>query len=137
MKVKSIDQVRANYSSGANIAPAKYAEAVKDTAGVISAGVAAEALWAAKMQEAITRKSRAAGLSKVTDAQWQLAASTKGAARIGPGMQAAIDKQANNVKPYLDVLSGLTLAPRTADPATNVTNRVIPIAVALHKKKLG
>jgi hypothetical protein len=136
-KIKSIEEIKANYTSGATVAPQRYAARVATTTGVIAAGVAAEALWASQMQAAITAKSRANALSKVTDAQWQEAAKTKGAARIGPGMQAAVDKQATKFTPYQAVLAGLTLSARTADPATNVTNRVIPIATALHAKKVA
>lgn len=136
-KVKSIEEIKANYTSGAAVAPARYAARVATTTGVIAAGVAAETLWATKMQTAITNRTRSKMLAKVTDAQWQEAAKTKGAARIGPGMSAAVDKQATNFTPYQAVLAGLVLAARTADPATNVTGRVAPIAVALHAKKLA
>lgn len=135
MKTKSIEEVKANFTSGASVAPVRYAAAVSKTTGVIQAAINAESLYAQKLQAAIANKSRAKALAKVTDADWQNAAANKGAARIGPGMTAAVTKQADNFKPYLDTLQGINLPARTADPTQNVTNRVVPIAVALAAKK--
>jgi hypothetical protein len=50
-------------------------------------------------------------------------------------MTGAADKQVSRFAPYAAVLAGIELQPRTADPATNVANRVTPIAVALRAKK--
>jgi len=135
MKTKSIEEVEANFRSGAAVAPSRYAASVSKTTGVIAAAIAGEALWAQKMQTAIANKTRAKALAKVTDSTWQEAASGKGAQRIGPGMTAAADKQAANFTPYLAALQGINLPARTADPAQNVANRVTPIAITLAAKK--
>ncbi len=135
MKTKSIEEVEANFRSGAAVAPSRYAAAVAKTTGVIAAAIAGEALWAQKMQTAIANKTRMKALGKVTDSEWQEAASGKGAQRIGPGMTASAEKQSKNFAPYLSSLQGINLPARTADPAQNVLNRVTPIAVALAAKK--
>ncbi len=101
------------------------------TTGWQAASLAGEGLWETKIQQAIADKSRSKGIAKVGDAEWQQAALSKGAARIGPGIMAAVDKQAAHFAPFKTALEGVNLAAKTADPIANVTNRVVPIVQAL------
>jgi len=50
-------------------------------------------------------------------------------------MTGAKAKRAAKHEPYRAAIEGMTLPPKTADPAQNVTNRVIPIAVGLSELK--
>ncbi len=135
VRVPSLEDVKRAYREGGARASSSYRESVSKTSGVISAAIAAEGLWGQKMNEAISSQARAKGLARVSDADWQKAAMEKGAARIGPGMAAAVDKQASRFAPYLSELASIDLPARTADPATNVDNRVKTIAIRMAQKK--
>ena len=132
---KSTEQAMKNWEDGIGRAPTKYAEGVKNATGVIEKAIAAEDLYAQKMQEAIASGRRAKKLAEVSDEQWKQAALEKGAARIGPGMIAAKEKMRTGIGKVLDVIRSVQIAPRTADPMANIDNRVKPIAAALHKLK--
>ena len=136
VKVKSLADIQANYSAAASTVPQKYTKGVQQATGWQSASIAAEPLYAAAIQTAITNQSRVKGVQKVSDATWQSASLNLGAARIGPGITAAAPKQAANFAKYKAVLESITLPAKTTDPATNVQNRVIPIVTALHAAKL-
>jgi len=123
VKIKSLDAIGKAYKDGATRAPQAFAEAVKTTSGVIEAAKASEDLYAQKVQEAIANRSRVKGLEKVTDEDWRKAALDKGVARIGAGMQAAVEDQKKGYAPYHAALSGLSLPARTADGMANLTNR--------------
>ena len=124
VKMPSSDEIKKSYTASIPAVSGKYASAVGKTSGVIEAAKRAESLYAQKMQEAIANRSREKGLDKVTDEDWRKAALEKGAARIGPGMAAAVNKQAAGYEPYRSALSGYELPARTADPMTNVNQRV-------------
>ena len=124
VKMPSSEDIKKAYTAAIPTVAGKYADKVRKTTGVIEAAKRAEDLYAQKMQEAIANRSREKGLDKVTDEDWRKAALEKGAARIGPGMAAAVDKQARGYEPFRTALSSLELPARTADPMTNVQNRV-------------
>jgi len=135
VKVKPIEHAKANYRPGASVAPSKYREGVSRATGVIAAAIEAEELWKAKMSEAIAEGRRAKGLSKVSDEEWRKMALEKGAARIGPGMTAAVDKWAARWNPFRSALEAVSLPPRGPDPIANIDARVKPIVEALVAKK--
>ena len=135
VKIKSKEAIKKKFREAIPRVGSAYKDAVSQTTGVIAAAIAGEDLYAQKVQEAISARRRANALSRVTDADWQKAASTKGAARIGPGMSAAVDKQATNFAPFHDTLASLELPARTADPMANVTARVGGVVQALVAKK--
>jgi len=135
VKVKPLDQIKKNYAAGATVAPTRYKESVSRTSGVITAAIEAEDLFAAKMSAAIADRRRAKGLAKVSDEDWRRAAMNKGAARIGPGMTAAVDKQSSKYAPFRSALEGVSLPARTADPMANIDARVKPIVATLVETK--
>ena len=94
-----------------------------------------QALYVEQMQKANVLARRATELAKTSDEDWKRGAREKGSARIGPGMQASKEKFGAGMGEVLATIQGVTLPPKTSDPATNVANRVVPIAVALHKLK--
>lgn len=140
IKMPSSSEIAEAYREGAGRAPAKYKAKVAKTTGVIQAGIDGESLYAAKMQDVIANGTRAKGLSKVSDSDWQKGASEKGAARIGPGMLAAQDKRTRNYETTRSALDGLTLADKTTDAMTNIDNNVKAVVKAMQdakKSRLG
>ena len=135
VKTKGIEQTMKNYEGAIGSVPGKYKDGVSNASGVIAAGVAAEQLWADKMQEAISNRTRAKGLEKSSDEEWKRAALGKGASRIGQGMQESLPKMRTGMGEVLSVIEGVTIAPRTADPMANVDNRVKPIVSEDGKRK--
>ena len=132
---KSNEQTQKNWEGAIGRVPQAYTDGVSAAKDVISKGVAAEELYAQKVQEAVASKRRARKLSEVTDEQWRAAAKSKGAQRIGPGMTASKEKFNKGIGRVLETIRGVSIAPRTADPIANVDNRVKPIVSALHKLK--
>lgn len=132
---KSLEATRKNWEGAIGRVPQAYSDGVDNAKDVIAKGVAAEDLYAQKVQEAIASKRRAVNLAKVSDDQWRTAAKEKGAARIATGMTASKEKFASGMARVLSTIQGVTLPPRTADPIANVDNRVKPIVAALAKLK--
>ncbi len=135
VETKSLEQSTKNWNDAIGRVPAAYAAGVSGASGVIAASIAAEELYAQKMQESIAAKRRAVKLAEVTDEMWKKASLDKGATRIGAGMTAAKPKFATGIGKVLDVLHGVTLPARVADPMQNVENRVKPIVSALAAMK--
>ncbi|MCK5138348.1 MAG: hypothetical protein KAQ85_00765 [Thermodesulfovibrionia bacterium] len=135
VETKGIAETRANWEASHGRVPQAYSAGVSRATNVIAKGIAAEDLYAAKVQEAIAKKSRAKALAKISDAEWKEAALKKGAPRIASGMAAAKEKYAANMATVLSVIESVSLPPRTADPMANVDNRVKPIVAALAKMK--
>lgn len=132
---KSLEQTRKAWEDSHGRVPAAYSAGVASAKDVIAKGVAAEALYAQKVQEAISTGRRAKNLAKISDDDWRKAATEKGAARIATGMAASKEKFATGMSKVLSTIQGVTIAPRTADPMQNVDNRVKPIVAALAKLK--
>ena len=135
VKTKGLSATQKNWEAGIGRAPAKYAEGVRGTSNWQANAIAGEDLFGQKMSEAISNKSRANGISKVSDSEWQSAALDKGASRIGPGMTAAKGKFNTGIAKVISTIEGVTIAPRSADPMANVDGRVKPIVAALHAIK--
>jgi hypothetical protein len=127
--------IKARYTGAATTAASRYRDAF--TRGVTwqapASSDSAEANYATGVQNAIVKKSRAAGVRKVSDTEFNQAALSKGAPIIGTRITAAGDKQAQRFEPVRAALSALTLAPRGLDPDANIDNRVKPIAHAARR----
>jgi hypothetical protein len=134
MKVKSSETIKKNYTASAALVPERFRTGVS-TASWKDAAQAGQGLYVQMLSDPSVLARRTKGIDRVSDDSWRTDTITKGAGVIGARMTAAADKQASRFAPYAAVLSGMTLADRTADPATNVANRVAPIAVALRAKK--
>jgi hypothetical protein len=142
---------RGNYVNikGADVIAKKYATRGGAAAQDYSAGVAAPRVpWAAAtaaavstyasgVQQSIANGSFVKGVTAAGDAKWSRKATTVGAARYGPGVQAAQQDYASGVAPYLQVLSSLQLPPRGPKGDPGNVQRVNAIAQALRAKKLG
>lgn len=135
VETKSLEQTRKSWEESHGRVPAAYQAGVQAARDVIAKGVAAEQLYAQRVQEAISSQRRANNLSKISDEDWRKAAREKGAARIATGMAASKEKFAKGMGEVLSVIQGTTIAPRTADPMANVDNRVKPIVANLAKMR--
>ena len=124
VKIKSSTEIDKAYKDSIARVPTKYKEGIMRTTDTIAKGIAAEGLYAERMQESIAAERRKKALELVSEADWQKKASTLGAERIGKGMLANADKRSKNYEPYRSALASLDLPDRTSDPMTNVTNRV-------------
>ena len=135
VRTKGIEATTSNYQAAIGAVPAKYKAGVQAATNTIENAIAAEPLYAAKVQEAVANKTRVKGLQKTSTAEWKSRASELGAARIGPGMNAALPKFRRGISDVLTTIEGVTIAERTADPEANVDGRVKPIVRALYDMK--
>jgi len=129
--VKPLEECKQNYRSGASVAPARYTEAIKRVTDWQQKAIDGEALFQTKMSRVLSRRLREDGVKKVSNAQWQNAALTKGAARIGSGMLSSVDFYASGWSPYRTALEAVVLPARSADPMINIDRRVKPIVQAM------
>lgn len=135
VKTKGLESTTANWRGAIPGVPAKYKAGVNAATDTIEKAIAAEDLYAAKVQEAIANKTRVKGLQKTSTAEWKTRASELGSARIGPGMTAAEGKFRAGIGPVLSTIEATTIAERTADPMANVDGRVKPIVRNLYDMK--
>lgn len=137
MKIKSSAEISKKWDEAIGRVPGAYKDGVAGTTDwqEKAASDDAENLWKEKIDEAASRKARQKAIGAVSNEEWRSAAVNKGAARIGAGMTAAKAKRAAKFEPYRNAIEGLSLPAKTADPAQNVTNRVIPIATTLSELK--
>ena len=134
MKVKSSETIKKNYTASAALVPERFRTGVSGAQWKDSA-LQGQGLYVQMLSDPAVLARRTKGIDRVSDESWRTDTINKGAAVIGSRMTGAADKQVSRFAPYAAVLQGIELAPRTADPATNVANRVTPIAVALRAKK--
>lgn len=134
--IKPLDEIRKNYEAAASRVSEPYKSGIlRNTNWQAQASSSqAESNYAAKVQAAIAAKRRQLRVAKISQSQWQGAASTDGAAKIGVAMGLAGDKQSSGFAPYHSVIAGLSLPARTADPIQNV-QRVTAVVTALVNKK--
>lgn len=132
---KSASEALENWKAAQGRVPEAYSKGVARAKNVTEKAIAGEALFAAKMQEAIANKSRAKGLEKSSDEKWRAAAQGKGAQRIAAGMAAAENEFSSGIAKVLSVIQGVSIPARVADPMANIDNRLKPIAKALHDMK--
>jgi len=135
VETKSLEQTRKNWEASHGRVPTAYVEGVTRAKDVISKAIAAEGLYAEKVQASIATQKRARKLAEVTDEDWRKAAREKGAPRIAAGMAASKEKFAKGIARVLDTIQSVNLPARTADPMQNVDQRVKPIVAALSKLK--
>lgn len=96
---------------------------------------ASEENYSAGVAEAVATKSRQLGVRRAGNAKWRSGAEGKGAAAIEAGVRRGLDAYASNFGPVYDamVAAAARLPARTRDIATNVANRVTPVAMAAHE----
>ena len=128
--MKSKEEARANFEASISYIPARYEAGVRKADWATPAGSEqAESNYAAGVQEAISKKTRQAGVRKVSNTDWQNAAVTKGRPIIGERIRGALTKWATNWGPIYDgVVSKVsTLPPKTTDFRANINSRLVPV----------
>lgn len=135
VRTKGIAATVDNYKAAIGAVPAKYKSGVEANTDQNERAIAAQTLYEARIAESIANKSRVKGLQKSSTEKWKRAAATKGAARIGAGMNAALPEFQSGMTEVLATIESVTIAERTADPEANVDGRVKPIVRALYDMK--
>ena len=135
VKTKGIAQTQKNWDAAIGAVPEKYKAGVQAADSVIEKAIEAESLYAERVQQAIAAGSRVKGLQKTSTAEWKTRAMSKGASRIASGMTESKEKFGRGMSEVLNVIEGVSIAPRTADPMANVDARVKPIVAALAAMK--
>lgn len=134
MKVKSDAEIKSNYENSTADVPRRFEAGVR-SAQWKDAAIDGQALYEEQMSKPEVLSRREKGLQRVSDEEWRNAAIQKGRNIIGARMKAASGKQVSRFAPYKAILESMDLPAKTSDPATNVQNRVVPIAVAFRNKK--
>lgn len=135
VKTKGIERTTANWRGAIPTVPSKYKAGVQGATNTIENAIAAEELYAARVQEAVANKTRVKGLQKTSTAEWKARASELGSARIAAGMTAAEPKFRRGMSDVINTIEATTIGERTADPIANVDNRVKPIVRNLYDMK--
>ena len=135
MKIKSQAQIDAAYKAGIPKAAGNYKNGIIGTTDWQEKAIKGESNYAAGVGKAVAEGTRAKKLAGVSNAEWQAAASSKGAERIGPGMLASADKRAKNYEPFRQSLEGLVLPDRTTDSNANIDNRLKLVVKTLEDTK--
>lgn len=139
MPRSTIDKAGGNFESSIAFVKDRYLMGLEGADWKTPSGSdAAESLFAAKMQAAISNKSRQKGVQATSNDEWMQSAKTKGADSIQEGMRQGVDGYKKNFAPILAAMNNeaAKLKPRTTDIAANVANRVTPVAMAAHNASL-
>lgn len=135
---KDLNSIASKWSQRAQAAGADYTAGVKNPRrdwGQNTAGSADS--YSAGVSQAVADGRFAKGVLAAGTAKWQSNAISKGAVRYPQGVAAAQPAFMSGFGPYLQVLSGLTLPPRSPRGSPNNLNRVSAVDTALHQKKIG
>ena len=135
VSTKGIQATTENWKKSQSRVQSEYMNGINRTTDWQASAIAGEDNYGAGVTRAVSEKSRAKGIAKVSDADWKKAALDKGAQRIVAGMQAAEPKFASKMANVLNVIESTQIAPRGPDAASNVTGRVLPLAQALQDAK--
>jgi hypothetical protein len=134
MKVKSQSDIKKNYEQSTAIVTDRYKTGVSG-ASWKDAAKDGQDLFVQMMQDPNVLARRIKGIDRVSDEEWRTNTINKGSGVIAARMKNASGKQASRFEPYRNALESMDLPARTADPATNVANRVTPIAVKFREIK--
>lgn len=134
--MKTKEEARANLEASLTYVPDRYRAGISKADWQAKASSdQAEKNYADAVSKAVAGKKRQAQIKKVSNADWQEKAMTKGGAVIAERMRASLDKQAQNWGGVYDQVVGTVqrLAPRTTDFHQNITARLIPTVEAWKK----
>ncbi len=136
--IKAVSVISEKWSRVTPQRAADYAAGVKSpTKSWQDGALAAADAQAQGVTEALANKSFEKGVAAAGNAKWQRKASTVGAARFGPGVQAAKPDYEAGFAPYVGVISGVTLPPRGSKGDPRNYERVKAMGEALHAAKIG
>jgi len=136
--IKSTSSIAEKWARVTPQRAADYASGVKSPTNSWEQNtLAAKDAQAQGVQEALSNDSFSKGVSAAGDAKWQRKASTVGAQRFGPGVQAAKSDYESGFAPYAGVISSTTLPPRGSKGDPRNYDRVKAMGDALHAAKVG
>lgn len=134
--MKTIEEARANFEAATTVIPERYRMGVsKADWASRAASDQAEANFNAAMSEALSKKSRQAGVKKVSNEEWRSAAMEKGGAVIGTRIRESLAKWQEKFGPIYSAVQaevGRLPAP-TVDPMSNIDLRLKPVVRAWRK----
>ena len=125
--MKTKEEARANLEQSLAYVEGRYKAGVaRADWQTAAASDAAESMYATKVSEAISKKTRQMKIKQVSNEQWRERAMVKGGAVIAERMRASLDKQAAAFGPIYDrvVADVARLPARVSDWRANVSNRV-------------
>jgi hypothetical protein len=131
--LKTKDEALANLTASIAYIPARYESGVKKADWATPAGSEqAETNYASGVGEAVSKKSRQAGVRKISNADWQKAAVDKGKGIIGERIRGALGKWSANWGPMYDSVASAvsSLPPKTTDYRANINSRLVPTVEA-------
>lgn len=134
MKVKPQSEIKKNYEQSTAIVTDRYKQGVT-SADWKDKAKAGQELYVQTMQNPTVLARREKGIERVSDEEWRKNTIDKGAGVIASRMKNASGKQSSRFEPYRSALESMDLPAKTTDPATNVANRVTPIAVKFREIK--
>lgn len=135
VNVTPLDAIKRKYAGSAGQAATNYREAVSRTSGWQAAAIKGQANYVAKMTDTNTLARREKAIQNKSDEDWRRGAVNQGSTRIGQGISAAADKQAQGFAPYHAALSSLSLPDRTTDPVQNIQRVVSVVQTMVNKNK--
>ncbi len=137
--VKTVAEWVAKYRKNVANAGQDWVDGIQATPDIAEAAKsdAAETAYAQGVQTAVAQKLRLKGLRDVTTADIKAAVTAVGPGGYTQPATAKAAKGGKKVGPYLEEISRVRtgLPSRSADATTNITQRSIPLAVALQNKK--
>jgi len=134
---KTVQTASANLEQSLANIPQRYTDGVKGADWQSKAGSEqAEQNFSSAMQKAIAQKRRQAGVQRVSNADWQNAAATKGGPIIAERIRGSLGKYQANFGPVLDAMNmAAERAPaRTTDYRANINNRLVPVVEAAKRQ---
>jgi len=134
-----VTQAGSDWVSGSKAKTDKMIRNYKAKTGKIAAATSddAQKAYVAGVTDPTSQKLRLVRLKELSDSDLDSAMESKGRVAHPTGVDAAETKYARHVDPYMKEIDSIVpkLKPRSRDAATNVTNRVTPLAVGLQNKK--
>jgi hypothetical protein len=136
--IKALDQISSKWARVTPQRTQDYSQGVSNPRRPWAASAAAaQGVWGAAVQQAVTAGSFSKGVNKSGDANWQQKTLSKGPGRFAEGVAVGEGDFNAGFAPYHQVIAGLTLPPRGPKGSPQNLNRVTAIATALNKKRLG
>ena len=135
-KIKALNVIAAKWSRNASAAGESYREGLAGADWEGPARAAAQA-YATGVQQAIGRGAFERGIGTAGNSKWQQAATAKGVARFGEGVQGAQAAYQEGFGPYAQTIASTSLPPKGPKGAEGNIERVRAIARALRAAKLS
>jgi hypothetical protein len=138
IRVKDVGTISKKFVQRATAAGGDYKDGVQQAGGDWEANTkASEDNYSQGVQQAIGDRRFGKGVAAAGAAKYTNRATTLGAQRYGPGIQASEGEFAKGVAPYLQAIAGMTLPPRRpkGDPANQ--DRANAVARTLRALKTG